>query len=386
VLSPLGVFTFVGFLGFGLSIPLIAAHQFAHFELNDEVLSRVFIVYLLAQLAFTLGYISKAHKVVPTKWLVRHTGTERNVSIPVYIILALGVAAAGFTRAYLHLGEAGVQPEVPYAGQLQYVLYHGTLIFCLWFLGKSLRTGKLYVILALTLLLGVAVTQALLGWRGGIVYVIVLAIPLFWYQEKVYQYSKAHSPLWIGILLFFLVSIMQLGSQTRVERLGGESQIVQDNLLEKMLIRAQGTTRLAAVIEHFGPLSVHNDFFGWRLHKEGLSTGKYVDREIYGVAEWQSHGVGTSGPGGPYIAMGMIGVLIGYGTLGIFFRASYNSIFGDKQDGFNILGVVFYALLIGALLGAIKENYGISTWKFIVAIMAQIFVYKHLFFSKHRDF
>ncbi len=91
--------------------------------------------------------------------------------------------------------------KVPYAGIFQFVLYHGLVMICVWYLAQGLTQKWMHTILGLVLLVGMAVTQALLGWRGGILNVLIIALVSFWYQFKLYDKQK-YSMGWLIILFF----------------------------------------------------------------------------------------------------------------------------------------------------------------------------------------
>ncbi len=119
---------------------------------------------------------------------------------------------------------------------------------------------------------------------------------------------------WLLVLIVLSSTVMQAGNSIRAERLGGESTYARNatEFVSTTLTRSQGTTRLAEVIQHFGPLSLTNNLFIATLAARGLSATQYIDRTIYGVEIGQSHSVGTSGPGGVYVGLGLAGVFFSY--------------------------------------------------------------------------
>jgi hypothetical protein len=141
---------------------------------------------------------------------------------------------------------------------------------------------------------------------------------------------------------------------------------------------------LAKVVDYFGPITFENHFLIENLWAKGLTTTKYIDQEVYGVAPRQSNSFGTSGPGGPYTAMGLIGVFVAYGLLGAFYRSVHENIFVSKTGGFNSMGVVFYALLAYTLLGLLNENFNLNSIKAFIAIGGQIYVYKFVLYKRQK--
>ena len=384
ILSPPSAFTLIGFLSFGFNIPLISVGEFPHIRIPDSTLLKVLTVFLAASAAFIAGYLSPLYRYMPTRWIVATKRPTGNVSVILFLLLIALLVIAGSIRVYLHLGEAGVQPTIAYAGYFQYVLFNGVLLVCLWYLAQGLVQGKLYLLLGLILLLGIALTQAILGWRGAIFQVLILAFILFWYQKKLHHRQKIHSFGWLIFIVVMIGSVVQLGNAARSQTAGGEVEYAatKEEFVKKIATRAQGTTRLAEVVEYFGPISFTNNFLVVDLFAKGMDTTGYIDRKVYGVEEHQSHSVGTSGPGGPYTAMGLIGVFLSYGLLGIFYRSAYRNLFTRKTKDNNIIATVFYALLILALFGILSENFGLNIIKLFIAISGLTIMARYLVTKK----
>jgi hypothetical protein len=386
LLSPPGLFALATFLAFGLNIPLIyignrniETSDLTSITITDDALFKVLVIVLVAQVAFVIGYFSNILRYVPIKLALVTSARTRKVSPVTYLVLSVIVISAAYIRMTLHLGEAGVQPTVSYAGYLQYFLYDGVLLFCSWFLAQSLRQGRFYILLGLSLMLMLAATQALLAWKGGIAQVGCVAIGLFWYQMQDPK-KRSYSLLWLLILPLVAGTLIQLGNEIRFSRLGGEQLFANSStdLIEKIAYRSQGTTRLAAVADNFGPLTFFNDFLIKDIYAEGLTTTTYIDRKLYAVEAAQSHSVGTSGPGGPYTAMGIFGVAIAYMLLGSFYKSVYKCVQMADRATDNIIAKVFYSYLIFVTLSVLSENFGIAFVKNMVAIFAQILILKNL--------
>ena len=388
IFSPPAIFSIIAFVTFGANIPLIASGYFhglsisdASIRIGNATLTKVMIVLLCSKVAFMCGYVTRLHKLIPTHWIVRCSRPCREAGYLLFVILGIWVITAGLTRMHFHLGEAGIQSGIPLTGLIQYTLYEGTLILCLWFLAQGLVKGKLFMLLALLLLFGMAVIQALQGWRGSIIQVFVTALVPFWYQKEMYHKHKVQSVIWLLVLVVFMSSLIQLGQAVRVQRLGAQ-KLTEENLVDLILLRSQGTTRLAAVVDHFGHLSMTNNWLIFKLISEGLTTTQYIDRKLYHIAAKRSHSVGTSGPGGPYTAMGLLGVLACYGLLGAFYRSCYNNISRNGSGFPKPWGIVLYSLLVYLLIITLSENFNVGTAKQLIAITGQIFVYKYILLQR----
>ena len=381
ILAPMGVFVLVAFSGFGLNIPLIATGHVPFIRIDDNTLTNVMIIVLFAHIGFMCGSLLPNTYFNPIRKIVGTRNSTRGTSLVAFFSLLFLEIFAGIIRMELHLGEAGAQPTIPYAGIFQFLLYHGVLMLCVWYLVQGLTQKRSHVILGLVLLVGMAVTQALLGWRGGILYVIIIAVVPFWYQFKLHDKLKHYSMGWLIILLFLSYSLIQLGNEMRAERLGGESAYAKsdEEFAMNVLTRSQGTTRLAEVVNHFGPLSFTNDFLLQKLLSQDLTTTVYIDRVVYGIKETQSHSIGTSGPGGPYTAMGISGVLVSYFLIGMLYRLSYFAITNYKTTGTNVFGIVWYAFLILMLFEIVNENFSVNSLKMYFAVLAQLYFFKFLF-------
>lgn len=385
ILAPPALFTLTGLVAFGLSIPLIyqgaryiETSDYTSFEVTDDSLFKVIVIVIVAQSAFCLGSLLNPLRFIPLKRALSTTATTRPVSIVTYVLLVGLIAMAGAIRLKLHLGEAGVQPTLRFAGYLQYTLFDGTLLVCVWFVAQGLRQGRLYVVLGMSLMVMMAGVQALLGWRGGIAEVAWILIGQFWYQPPATQERRPFSFAWLIVLPLVAGSIVQFGNAVRADRLGGERQFATSigGLIQKSAYRSQGTTRLAVVADKFGPLTLFNNFLIKDIYAEGLTTTTYVDRKFYAVAVRQSHSVGTSGPGGPYVGLGLFGVAIAYLSLGAFYKLVYDCVVATKERTGNILATIVYSYLIFVLLSLLAENFDIAFFKNMVAVAAFIFLLK----------
>jgi len=296
-----------------------------------------------------------------------------------YALLTGMVIVAGAIRIRFHLGEAGIQPILPYAGYFQYTLFDGTLLFCGWFLAQSLRQGGLYVLLGLSLLVMMAIVQALLGWRGGIAQIGWIMIGIFWYQVPIRGKTK-YSLAWLLTLPLVAGSIVEFGNAVRSEHLGGEKIFATStsDMIEKIAYRSQGTTRLAVVADKFGPLTVFNGFLIRDIYAEGLTITSYIDRRFYAVEAKQSHSVGTSGPGGPYVAMGLFGVAVAYMMLGAIYRSVYDCVVDSEGSSGNLVATVLYCYLMLMLSTLLSENFDIAFVKNMTAVCAIILLMKML--------
>jgi len=393
MLSPPSLFTLSGFLAFGLNLPIfhagnprIETSDKTSIILTDHLLFEVLIVFLIAKIGFLLGYFSSFHKFIPLRNFLTTKPHPRKVSIATFFMLTIIIAGAAALRNTFHLGEVGIQPTIPYAGYFQYILFGGPLLFCIWFLAQGLRQGRIYLLLGLSLLIELALSQAFLGWKSGIVQAIYISVILFWYQIEDPMKRRPYSLLWLLLLIMFAGTIIQVGHEIRTERLGrmgGNKEYAKSghDFIQKIADRSQGTTRLAAVIDHFGELTPFNKFLIKDLVTQGISTTQFIDRSVFSQDPRESNSFGTSGPGGPYTAMGMVGVLGSYFFLGVIYRRVYRYIFLTNKNN-NILAIVCYAYLSFTLSTLLSENFSFGFLKEMAALFSGIYLLKFFIMKK----
>ncbi|MCP3669435.1 MAG: oligosaccharide repeat unit polymerase [Gammaproteobacteria bacterium] len=380
LLAPPSLYSMICFASFGFNIPLIISGFVGDIHISESALYKVVIIVLLSQTSFVIGCYSGLYRIFPITWIVLYRGRSRDTSIQLFVIILLIVIGAGYYRINFHLGEAGVQPTIQYAGIHQYLLFDGVLLLCLWYLAKSLCKNRFYIILALLLLLSMVFVQALLGWRGAIVEILIITAVVFWYQLKSNNNNKrrSYSFLWLLLPLMFVSSMMQLGNTIRTERLGGEQEYAKtkEDLVLRIFRRTQGTTRLSAVLEHFGSLTFTNDYLVKHLYDKNISNTIYIDRNVYGILPYQSHSVGASGPGGAYTSIGMIGVFACYLLLGAIYQSCYSNIIEGSKKETNALSIVLYAYMAVLMQSMMSENFSMNDVNNIIAVCFSVYLIK----------
>lgn len=382
ILSPLGLFTLIAYQTFAMNIPLIASDALPILgHIPEATLVKVLSILLIAQASFILGYVLPIYKAFPGDIITcsRHSPNTDSVSIFTFLAIAAIVGFSCLFRIKFHLGEAGAQPSIAYAGYFLYLLLNGVLIICIWYFIQGIRQSRLHTILSLSLLIIMASAQAYLGWRAGIIHILLLVLFAFWYNQLFFKNKSVKIVGWVLLIVLLIPNFMQQANQFRTQRLGGETEIAAtpQDFFNKLVARSQGTTRLAAVADMIGPLSASNKFFIFELYSKGMSATKYVDMKVYNIGLKQSHSVGTSGPGSPYVAMGLSGVAMAYFLLGILYRSAYHTL--KANAGRNPFTIVWYALLAYALFAILSENFNLNTLKLLTAEAVMIFLIARLF-------
>lgn len=371
LLHPACLFIYVSLLGFGVNIPFFCTNFFPGVTYDDDVMQGVSLIILTSTGAAILGTMMLPRFSATPKILNLHL-PHPEVTPYRYLLCAGAIALSGLIRLTFHLGEPGVQPNFPFAGVLQFTFYEGAIIIALWYLSRGLQKGLSHVVCAMALLAGIALIQALLGWRGGIVAMLMAATGIFILQD---EHSKNRSPVWLAILAISAVFFINLGNEIRAEKLGGEKEFAKNEqgFLTRVLYRGQGTSRLAEVVKYFGEVTPTNNSFYKELAEKGLSATTFIDREVYGVAKNYSNSIGTSGPGGPFVNFGLIGVFLAYLGLGIFFKLIYNLICASNRD--NPTAKIIYSYLILSAVQTQSENFGALQLKGMFAITCLGFLF-----------
>ena len=380
ILSPRPAFALIVFISFMLPIPMFLTGLIETLPISDDGLVKILIIIIVAVLAFTFGSLRPVAGSVRFYRLFLVGGQQIKASIPLYVFIAMVMILAAVLRKLLHLGEAGIQPSIPFAGYIQYLLFDGIVLLAAWFLAAGLRHGgRFYLVAGLSLMLTVAVTQALLGWRSGIIQVIIISSVVFWYQQATPE-RKSASIMWLGALILLSGSLMQFGNEIRQARLGGKEDYAKSKyeLVSNIINRSQGLTRLNELVMHVGELTFTNGFKIRELRAKDLTATQYIDRELYGVEVGQSHSVGTSGPGGPYLSMGLLGVAGAYLFLGVLYTNIYWAMVSPVNRDTNCLAIGLYASFINILFPMLSGNFGANALKTLFALCILAFGLKVL--------
>ena len=311
----------------------------------------------------------------------------RNISGIHLILLLLFVVAAGAFRLQFDIGAAKARSSLPFSGYFHYGLLDGLLVVILWFVAASLKKKNLgYTVLAGASLLGLVITQALLGWRGMIFRVILCVVVVFWFQKRLYQNEHVRSFGWLIMLALVGFFTIQLGHETRARKMKADEEFSTSisSFRDKVLVRSQGTTRLAEILYRFDSRPLTNDWFFLRLRQQRETATNYVDRVVYGVKSHQQHSIGCSGPGAVYVSAGLVGVGFVYFLWGIFYRNVYSQIGFEESTPPNLVSIALYASMFDLLLYTNSENFDIGVLKKLAAVLAITYFCKIFVFTTSK--
>ena len=387
LLQPIGLSMLIGFLSFGNNIPLFTRGMIGNrYPLDAGLMANTLIVFLVSQFAFALGALFYAGRLSPSRVLFKSKYVPTRVGAMRLIALTAFVVVAGLFRIKFNIGAAKAVSSFPFSGYFHYALLDGLLFVCLWHLARALKGSIALTMFALVPLLGLAFTQAMLGWRGMIFRVAVCVVTIFWFQKQLYRGDRVRSFGWLALLMVLGFSSIELGQNNRADAMKSRQEFALSpgEFLEKVQTRAQGTTRLANVIEHFGPLTFTNDWRFIRMLERGETASAYVDEAVYGIGAGRKHSIGCSGPGGIYVYAGMTGVGLVFLLWGAFFNDVFTQIGFDEKRESNILAIAYYAILVNALLGTNSENFDFQVVKKLLLVTALVFVCKIFIFSSKK--
>jgi hypothetical protein len=387
LLQPIGLSALIGFLAFGNNIPLFTRGLIANSAPWDaDLMANTMTVFLVSQFAFALGALFYAGKLSPSRFLLNSKYVPVKVGAGRLVLLIVFVVLAGLFRIQFNIGAAKAVSPIPFSGYFHYALLDGLLMVCLWHLSRTLKGSVALTLLALVPLLGIVFTQAMLGWRGMIFRVAVCVVTVFWFQKRLYRSDRVRSFGWLALMMVVGFSSIELGQNNRAEIMKSRREFALTPLefAEKIQLRSQGTTRLATVIEHFGPLTYTNDWRFSGMLEQGVTATDYIDSVVYGISSDRKHSIGCSGPGGLYVYGGMVAVAVVFLFWGAFFNDVFKQIEFGKDRESNILAIAYYAILVNALLGTNSENFDAQVVKKLLLVTAMVFVCKIFLFSSRK--
>ncbi|NIA07127.1 MAG: hypothetical protein GWP14_05750 [Actinobacteria bacterium] len=367
--SPIGLSVIWFFISFLLLIPWSASIREVAPE--AEVPDSSLLVYtvslsLLGLLCFALGTVCRLDRLIYPwlRWVLKSRGALRPVGQLEFFLLLGWIVLGSVVRLTINIDVAGLETDLGgnITGLLHYLFFTVTNALILLFLCRALPAGRIYLIQFL-FLAGIFVgTQLRLGWRSGLKEILIPGFVVFWYQY-LRPSMRRRSMIWIFALVLAMPTTMSIGNAMRTSRSGGVAQKFSEGgvrgFLVKLVTRLDGNSRFAGVLVHeMGGegLSFANHFQMVELLKKRVSTANYADHEIWGIDVTFAHSRGASGPGGAYIALGILGIVLGYIFLGVLFQTVYRLCYSLSDSS---LAVVLYGLMVVDLAKLYSENFSI---------------------------
>lgn len=292
-----------------------------------------------------------------------------------YFIISLAAMFAGILRYKYQLGMAGFKPSIPFAGFAQFLLYDSFLaITSIFFIDliKNFKWSKFYWLAIIVSIL--TITQTIFGWKSTLIAnIIVFSTSFFIFKLNM---EKVRFPLIAIILaLLFVPFLFNKGNEQR-----NYTEIKDSNLIEDILIRQQGYTRLCKVVSSMtNSYTISNDFYIYEISKSGLSISSFTDQKIFGIKSWQQTSIGSSGIGALYLSGGFIFVFFGYFILMVILNLIYNLIHNGNNP---ILFISIYSQLVLLTNSFITENYNLYMFKLILVVLVLTTFYYYIFTKK----
>jgi len=394
IFSPLLFFLFFSFLGFGIKLPLLSlfpeqaffANPFysPHFSYNASTIALSFAVFLVGYVAFIVGF-----------WIVKRgikVGIRERPSHPLILATfsAILIVASFYFRSRYLVGVPGFNVAlIEHAGYIYYPLLYGAIIATgLAFYAALTRGSIFYTVTGLTLFGVSALSEMLLGWKGGTIHTaLIMAIIYYYvsrYRARSMNFRVRH---WVvGVFLSMIVATVILYpvvSQYRHASLMSSGQIDIGafgdvikasgwnflQTLNLLIRRASGLDNLTAIVAYFQQgmgvnLASPPSFFA-NLFGIGIPPEQFYTWHVLGV---NPNIITTNAPtswGALYIYGGAIGVVLGMFLIGMLSKFLYLTFLSNiRRDG---KWIVFYAILInnifwpvvfeGTMLSYLKKHF-----------------------------
>ena len=349
---------------------------------NVAILTESMIVVLIAYVGVLLATNIRLKKTFVLWKKTINRISKGSLNYLIIIICFVWFVLSYFLRKEYQLGVAGSQPIITsYAGVLQYLLFNGNIVILSYLFIYCFKNKKKYLFPVLLVAFTLIASQALLGWRGDVIKILLLLVSLFYFvkismkkinnklttRKKSIKISKKY----VYISLILIPLMINMGDLNRSEKIGRgfqETSILK--YLTKFMLRGQGLTRLIYVVnEEDSSFSLTNNFFFLKL--EDMSSINYIDRKLYNIDPKYSNSTGGGGIGNSYLSMGLLGVFFTYFMIALVYHVFYNRLI---NMGLNPFLVVCYGQMMMLLPNYIMENTGLFMLKeFLVIILLSYF-------------
>ena len=379
ILSPIGIATIWYIFGFLLSVPFYTCSETLYPKPSNTAFVQTVGLSLIGLWAFAIGSISGFQRIFYPifRWITQIKTPLRPSGHGQFILILIWLLLGAVIRLYFNIGRATEESAIripKITGIIQFMFNDGSLILIGLFLYRSFERRKIFTVEGYVLLVGYVITQLLLGWKGAILGALLLFITLLWYQRGG---QRQRSLIWVIILVLLVPTTMQIGYFVRtLEQTGRVERYAKGSteFLLKTVTRLDGNARFAKVLEHETEghgISLTNGFKLFSLLRNGMTTMQYSDVYVHGIALERKTSTGASGPGGAYIALGLLGIIVGYFLLGAIYQSIHKLM---KNFSDPTLAVVLYGLMISMLIGFFAENFGVSQFLKRVFVSAIVLV------------
>jgi len=380
IFSPLMIFIFFSWLGFGLKLPLLSVFpNYAffikgyhyNFLYNNSTIVLAFGIFLVGYISFIIGF----HTI---KRGVKFKVSERPAHpFGLVILSAFLIVFSFYVRNQYHIGMAGLRPSIDYAGYIYYLMVYGTaIVVSLVFYSALVRNSIFYTIVGFILFGAVASLEFLLGWKGGAVHQIFPILMIYYYVTR-YRLRDINTNIRRSMVVMVLLlvlstlvlypiieqyrySVINFG-QTNIKFLSKPIDLNVFKSLNSMISRVSGLDNLTAAVAYFYQdltECLTNQFFFLHLKNLGISVGRFYTSYVLGVNPEIVTANAATIWGILYILGGVIAVFIGLFFAGMFSKMVYLTLLVNiRTDG---RWIVFYAVLITNVFQPLVFEGGVS--------------------------
>ncbi|MBU4349101.1 hypothetical protein KJ830_08365 [bacterium] len=393
IFSPLMFFILLSFLGFGLKLPLLnlfpdmafftKAGYYYNFRYNSSAIAWAFVVFLIGYVSFIIGF-DMVKRSIKLKVLERSIHPLGLVIFSVFLIVV-----TFYFRSQYHVGVPGFNvPSIQYAGYIYFPLIYGTLIvISLAFYTALTRNSRFYTIMGLVLFGMQGLSQALLGWKGGIFFSALVILIIYYYMSK-YQLRSVNTNIRYSVAAMFLLMVIAMIAlyplidyyRHTIVRISGPANIrvfrnsiktINPNVFQTLgsiIMRFSGIENLTAIVAYFQQGmggNIPTPSFLSNLLNIGILPEQFYTWYVVGLNPDIIATIAPTGWGTLYIYGGVGSVVIGMILIGMASKFLYLTFLSNiRRDG---RWIVFYAIFItniflpvvfeGTMLIYFKKNF-----------------------------
>lgn len=389
ILAPVGIATLWYIFGFLFCVPFyIVSEQLSYKAPSSSALTQTVGLSLIAWWAFVIGSFSGLQIFFRPviRWITQIKTPLRPPGHGQFILIIIWIAVGSVIRLTFNIGHSrdfSAIETVHVSGVIQYLFNEGSLIITFLFLYRALERSKAFLIEGYILFFVYILTQLLLGWKSAIIPPFVMFVTILWYQIGK---ERRRSLTWAFVMVLLVPITMQIGYAFRTLGDTGTAEKFSEgtgDFVIKTATRLDGNQRFAKVLDYEtkeGKLSFTNGFKIFSLMRQGMPVVRYADFYVHKISLDRHTSTGCTGPGGAYIGMGFLGIILGYFVLGTVYRCVYKLIEYFPYPDF---AVVLYGFMIYTFFEFIGSFYITRHLKQLFIISLILTVSRYFLRSKY---
>lgn len=376
IFSPLMFFILFSFLGFGFALPYLANFPDQYFFINpfykynfkydNHTIALAFMIFLLGYISFIFGF-NVLKRGIKIKIIERSTHPFGLIVFSLILIIA-----SFFFRSRYNVGVPGYYTaSISHAGYIYYPLMYGaTLSMALVLYSALIKNSTFYTTIGLFLFILEPLLQALLGWKGTFVQVIIMISLIYYYVSRCsHQPISRNIKLSIVIIILILIILLFLlypvvTYYRSVVLIGGGQANLQNfitifkesadtsnfsflEFLSKLQSRFTGINNLLPIVAYFQQNigeTIKTPSFFLNLLNIDINPEQFYTWFVLGVNPKIVTTNAPTGWGALYIYGGVIGVIIGMFIFGVISKFLYLTFL--KNLNRDRRWIVFYTIFI----------------------------------------